>query len=213
MSFHLPCGLMQANTRSRAPEDITPWSRKFCWKDNGALLHHRLTLILDERAEQMTAYLNAWKLLSGMESWDQVAGSERLNHHRSLLEGAAAWEMLSCNLCLSVQTFVVISWLLSFSAENRGEMFSGCHHPSLGQSLKKMQTFTTAVRRKVTGSRVCCILGWRVTEIPLDTVARILTHPGKVKHTAQCLLGVQRQGVFLLALKYIPENLNTTVQK
>lgn len=112
MSFHLPCGLMQANARSGAPEDITPRSRKFSWKDNGALLHHRLTLILEERAGQMMAYSNARKLLSGMESWGQVARIERLYPYRSLLGGAVTRERLSCNPCLSLWTFVVMFWVL-----------------------------------------------------------------------------------------------------
>lgn len=211
MSFHLPCGLMQANARSGAPEDITPWSRKFCWKDNGALLDHRLTLILEECAEQMMVYLNARKLLSGMESWAPVAGSERLYLHHSLLDGTTTWEMLSCNLCLSVQTFLVISGLFSFSSENGGECLK---HVIMAWVRVWGKRKHLKLRLKVTGSRVCCISGWKVTKIPLDTVARLPTHLGeKVKHTAQRLLRVKRRGVFWLALRYIPENLNTTVQK
>lgn len=55
----------------------------------------------------MTAYLNARKLLSGMESWGSVAGSERLHARCSLLErghilrDAFIQTLLQCpNVCI-----------------------------------------------------------------------------------------------------------------
>lgn len=175
MSFHLPCGLMQANARSGAPEDITPWSRKFCWKDNGALLDHRLTLILEECAEQMMVYLNARKLLSGMESWAPVAGSERLYLHHSLLDGTTTWEMLSCNLCLSVQTLLVISGLFSFSSENGGECLKHVimawvrvwgkrkHLPQCGDWKLQVQGFVASRGERLLKSHSTLLPGYQPT--------------------------------------------------
>lgn len=149
-----------------------------------------------------------------MESWGPVAGSERRTLVIVYWKGARPERCFHATFAWVSEYWGNIRTLLFFFRKwergGGGREVGGRNVLSMLslrlESLKKAQTFTAVARWKVTGSRVCCISGWRVTDIPLDTVAWILTCPGgEVKHTAQRLLGVQRLGVFRLALRYIPE--------